>query len=476
MMKTKITLILLLVQSIFLFGQKNIVVQVMDARTQTPLVFANIFFEKSNVGDATDLNGVASFPLKSLLDEKDILECTYIGFENQGLEVFFKNRDTIKITLKPKLVALEEVVVIGKSQKLTGKEVIIESIKRIKENYLSTPSNLKAFYREKLLENDKCIEVNEALCTFYYTKYPQKHYNKKSFRKFYRDRDPFDRILRNNKKDTLLFIGNPQFFKYYNTEKDECYIQTKGISDNHSTYNLRSLFYSGPLALTAIDKVKYLADFLDNKLLNKYAYSRKGATYVNGELCLMIGFQPTGLLKNVFQEWNKKVSFPIYSGTIYVSTENFAIVKFECQLSSIARLNSYKVNSGWQIFPTSLNVEVNYSKNKAGKWYLSTVKSEQFLKKNSSLQFPVLEDYRCLRSLNIYESSTEKIKIFNKEDPHLLKDKLNDELRIFPIEYDEEVWTIFKNDGHYISLTEKELAELESKTNLLEQFKRNSEQ
>ncbi len=471
MIKYKLTPLLLLILPLVTFGQKQLIFHVFDANSKDDLAFANVFLEKNKIGDATDLKGLAKLEIHCQLINIDIVKCTYVGYEDKFIEVNLSEIDTVKISLKPKHIILEEVVVTENNESLTGKELVKAAIKNIKKNYVEKPSNLKAFYREKLVENDKCIEINEALCTFYYTKYPQKGYVKKSFRNYWSNEFRDDHPSRGKVNGILLALGTPQFYKYYNTISDKCYIQTSAISDNLSEHSLNTWITGGPLSLTAIDKVKYLADFLDPKLINQYQYFRKDATYIDNVLCIAVSFKPKILLKSVFQSWNKKVHFPLYSGTIFISTKDFAIVKFESQFSPIARIRNDQLTEPWQIFPKSVIISVDYKRNLANKWYLKSVRTEQVIDRNSSLKWKIPENYNCVRELVITDIIMDNPQNFDNSNKSLFKDMNSAVLRNFRSSYNQELWQAFKTKGHYPTLSVTELEDLEKENSLDYQFK-----
>lgn len=298
-----------------------------------------------------------------------------------------------------------------------------------------------------------------------YTRYPQKGYARKSWRAYWNDVQEVK-----GSKAKLLYIGTPQFFKYYNSVNDKCYVLAKRTSDNLSDHYIRSIISGGPLALTAVDKVKYLADFFDKKLLRKYDYHRKEAVMIDSTLCIAVAFKPVSVLKNVGQPWNKKVEFPLYSGTIYISRSDFSIVKFECQFARNNRTTSYIINEPWQIFPGEIALEVNYKKRPSGKWFLDKVKTKQSFAANSSMKWFIPENYICTREFFVTRINPDHIKI--PENTPLLRDINNAQLRTFTAAFNSAAWAEFDQEGKF-SLTKKERDALEMEVSLEKQFETN---
>lgn len=417
------------------YCQNELNIIVYDSISLEVLPFANAILEDSGRGNSTDLNGFCSIELDQFTRPDEVLACSYIGFKTKRINLKPSIIDTLKIYLMPEAVFIEEVTISGKLEQISGEELIKLAVKNIKHNYSSKSLRLKTFYREKLYENEKLIELNESLNEIYYTGYPQKNYVGKSFRAYW------DEKQNNKLKGSLLYIGFPQFFKYYNTADDKCYVETKRISDNLSKHNTSSYILGGPLALTAMDKVKYLADFVDPNLKHKYEFTRKNALLIDSILCVAIGFKPK-IATKVKQPWDKKIKYPLYSGTIYISKENYAVVKFECQFARRNKTIMYQIEQPWQIYPNTMTLEVNYDQIENGKWLLKSVRTKQYINAFSNIKWKILEDYLCIRELVIT-----KINKDNNNDNTsypLLKDVQGARLRSFSVKNIESKWKEFE--------------------------------
>ena len=205
---------------------------------------------------------------------------------------FQNSQQSLLIKLNPSYIPLDEVTVSSVSMNYSGKELIKLAIKNIKKNYESEKTSLNFFYREKVKQNDTIILANESLGVIQYTKYPQKNYVRKSWRAYWDENFADNNQPRNPTCKKYIAFGTPQFFKYYNTLHDHCYVTNFRKSDPQLVEQIYPSVKGGPLALTSIDKVKYLADFLDPSLQDEYEFVRKEATYIDGTLCIAVGFKP----------------------------------------------------------------------------------------------------------------------------------------------------------------------------------------
>ncbi len=427
---------------------------VYDSISQEVLPFANVMLVNNQKGNATNIEGICTIDLGKNTRTKDTLVCSFIGFTTRKIIIQLPLADTLKINLSSNSKYLKEVLVSKKDERLSGRELVNNAIKNVKENYPVETVELETFYREKLFENNKFIELNESINSIVYTKYPQKGYAKKSFRQYWNSKQEWQK-----EEGFPLWVGLPQFFKYYNTVDDKCYVKTKRVSNNLSESDPKTYSYitGGPLALTAIDKVKYLADFMDPKLLGKYDYYRKNAVLIDGVLCIEVGFKPKVGTKPVHQPWNKKIGFPLYSGTICISKDDFAVVKFECQFSIINKTLGYQVQEPWQIYPTTISVQVKYNQLENGKWILNRVRTNQFIKANPKGKWKVLEDYNCIRELTVFNVQSDLGKA--RSNDKLLRDIESARLRSFTSEYDALIWEEFDKENTY-KLSKKELEEI----------------
>jgi hypothetical protein len=450
-----------------LIAQYSIPVKVQHAVSGNSLAFANLQSVNSGAGASTDLSGRATISLSELPDR---IKCSFIGFQESETLVSSLPADTLIISLEPVIVALQEVEVVARQQSSTGKEMIQEAIRQIKHNYPREEGNARLFYRELVREEGRAILVNEALADLHYTGYPQRNYVRRSWKAYWDDRSFQKRYRSNRECNQFVLIGMAQFFKYYNTLDDQCRITAARKSDNWSVDGRMPIINGGMLDLTAADKVKYLSDFFDPHLIDEYRFEREGAVLLNDEICLVVRFQPKSYHKTVHQPWNKKMQFPIFSGAIYISQDDFAIARFECQLAAAARTESYQLTDPWQIYPSAMSMTVDYERGSDEKWMLSSVETRQFFEANSSSKWVFDKEYECVRSLLVLDRSNQENTAFSDRDERLLKDVFQSNLRDFPVPYKEEDWSHLQEHPLFPPLSESDRMNLEQQSPLSKQY------
>lgn len=450
-------------------AQPYLEVQVTDSHTGAPLAFAHLYLKADGSGAATGLEGTGRIGLKRRGMRKDTLQVSYIGYRDTALEVSLKASAPVKVSLQPEPVMLDMATVSGAASSLTARQIIRKAVRSIRKNYSRDAVYLDVFYRESFLEDDSWAEVNEAAARIYYTRYPQKGYARRSFRRYYKE-DYSGKAA--NRPDTRpLMLTNAQYFKYYNTSQDQCKIIGARLSENLSDKGVSPLVQGGPLGLTAADKMKYLADFFDPKLMDGYHYAKNGAALIDGRPCFVISVKPTEGVKGIHQPWNKKVRYPIFAGTAFIDMESFAVVSFQCQLSSEVDFGGYQKHHAWQYFPDISTVRVDYQES-GGLWFLKRIATRQLVRRHTHGALWMEHDYTLERELWVQKVETEGAAPFDDDDPALFKDQQNAMLARFPDHYDAPFWDSLEQSGRYPPLPAEARRQLEAKTPLARQWNR----
>jgi TonB-linked SusC/RagA family outer membrane protein len=125
-MKTKITLLFILLVSISAFSQDLLVSgTVVSAEDNISVPGANVIVKGTTRGVSTDFDGNYTINVKS----GETLEFSFLGFKSQS--VLITNQTTINIALEPDIASLDEIVLVGygtqKKADLTGSIVTVKS-------------------------------------------------------------------------------------------------------------------------------------------------------------------------------------------------------------------------------------------------------------------------------------------------------------------------------------------------------------
>lgn len=465
--------ILFLLAGFSLSAQNRLSISVVDAASGAPLAFAHCYLQEHKTGTTTDLKGKALLHFPKEGPAKDQLTVTYVGYRDIVLQVQPAEQE-LRIRLQPKPVLLQAAEIKGQAENLSAEEIVRNAIRSIRKNYSRDAVQLHTFYRESFSEAGQLATVDEAIADIYYTSYPRRWFTRRSFRHYYDG--AYEGRGDNRFANHFVLLSNPLYLKYYNTVKDQCKILGCRLSDNSSTEGLHPHVQGGPLALLSQDKVKYRSDFLDPTLRDKYTYAKSSAVMLNGHSCYAITFKPLPGGDPIFQGWHQRIKDPIFSGTIYVDIETFAVVAIRCQLSPLARFDNYKKHRAWQVFPDRNTLSIDYQEQN-GRWFLKNIKTEQHISRAEFLSpgQPVFQrlshNYRLTRQLWV-QGIKPNASPFGEADEQLLHDQRGARLATFPFEYKDSLWQAFEQTDRYPKLSAGEVQSLERKGPLHQQWGR----
>lgn len=122
--------------------------EVVDARDKEPLVGATIVIKGTTKGTITDFDGNFSYTLQGPEIGKTVLEISFVGYEQQSLQV--KDQSVFKILLKEDVNALDEIVVTSSYGTKKLKQEVVGSIANIKTKDIITEQSVVSI--DQLLE------------------------------------------------------------------------------------------------------------------------------------------------------------------------------------------------------------------------------------------------------------------------------------------------------------------------------------
>lgn len=442
-----------------LFGNAQISINgSIKSESNEPLIYANVYLKNYNVLAISNENGNFELKIKKNRVSNDTLIISYIGYETKVIPLFV-NQTKMDLGVIILQLESEQLPTLTISSPPHPKQIIKRAIKKIKKNYSRETEYYGAFYRELMEENDLAIELNEAIVNIEYSGYPSNKFVKKSFREFYKNQTTFK---------SFKSFGNvfmyAQYFPYFISEDDKVFIQYARKSYNFSLFANEPAPYGGPNDLLAFDKVKYLYDFLDPKMLSDYTFKYLGKDIIDGIICYKIEFEPKkSEIEKVFHNYSKEMEFPIYRGIIYINIDDYAILSFKGQNYIEADFSIYNKRGSFK-FPDSEIFYVNYKKNSKGKYYLYKVKSEQTIIKKINYENV---KYKSIRS--IYLSQKENLKELN-DDAEIYYYGVFNSLRNFVGHYDSEYWDYFETQKDFKKLGKEAITNLEASISLKDQY------
>jgi protease II len=459
-MKFVFTFILVFLSIDVLFSQG--IEGVIKNKKGEVLPYASIYLMNAKVGTTSNENGVFELKMSKNIQypRLDTVIVSYIGYETYKKAVYLKNENKkINIILKNTTNQLAEF----KVEALTyypPEQLIRLAIKNTKKNYYRKTTLTNGFYREIIKEEEDWIVLNEAAIQLKYAPYPQKGFIRQAFHAYYK----YD-YLPWNLSPSTPFVHMHRFTSFIPIQKDQVNVVSSRVSLDHSKHGVASSPVGGPGDLVALDKIKYLYDFFDPKLIKQYNYKLVDEEYHNGEKCYVVDFYPKkSFEKKIYQALNKKMKYPIYLGRIYIAAKTFSVVKFQCQFANSVDFSIYQYNGRVGLgIPDFLKITVDYKKYN-NRWMLHTVETEQQKIKTIGSKNKL---YTCLRSLKLEEPQEKEIS-FKRDSIGFITKSM--QLRSFYNKYNEQFWNKYEKTNSYLQLSKAVKEDLEKKSSLEKQF------
>lgn len=171
-MEAKMTFVLIFIVIFSAFGQSTAINgRIINSETAKPIPFVNISCQ-THSGEGTITNEDGRFTLNSRGSNCKFI-ISHLGFVNQ--EIRTSASKELKIVLIPTEVSLNEVELFG--PKLSGREIVVKAIDRLKENHQVEPINYKIFNRvinydldsliHSIIEFSATIHQSKGLTTTY---------------------------------------------------------------------------------------------------------------------------------------------------------------------------------------------------------------------------------------------------------------------------------------------------------------------
>ena len=133
---------------------------IVDSKTNSPLIFATISVQGSNVATVTNLDGEFILKVTKAITDPN-LEIMYIGYNNKVIplnELRTEGRNN-NIQLDQAVIPIQEVVI----KPVTPEEILQAVIYNISQNYTEESNLMTSFYRETIRRNRNYVSIAEAV-------------------------------------------------------------------------------------------------------------------------------------------------------------------------------------------------------------------------------------------------------------------------------------------------------------------------
>lgn len=301
---------------------------VTNVISEMPLSYASVMVEGTNISSVTNADGEFMLKVPIRFKNNNVM-ITYIGFQNERVKVADFSNEIRTIKMRIAEVGLSEVRIVFKD----AEDLMRTVFDLKKENYVTEPTLMTAFYRETIKLRKTYVSLLEAVVDVY--KYPVTS-AREDLASLYKVRKKTDYT----KVDTLVLklAGGP-----YNT--------------------------------LYLDVMKYLDYTFTHQVFNNFEFKSSPTTMVDNHPVYVVEFKQ-----------KPYVSEPMFYGKLYVDAVNLAMFSatYDMNLEDAERSTSLFVLSK----PEAAHVEVvkaHYAVNyllRDGKWYMSYGRAELNFKVN----------------------------------------------------------------------------------------------
>ena len=356
--------------------------KIQDIDSREPLIFATIAVKGVNVATVSNNEGEFLLKIAKGLPVSKI-EVSHVGYKNLEVEISSLKPKKNVLQLQTATVPLDQINIYP-----LDPDFLVRSIlKKVGENYSTTPNMMEGFYRETIRKNRTYVAISEAVVNIHKSGYKQAKTDQVQIFKGRKSQDV-------KKMDTLLFK-----------------------------------LQGGPTTTLLLDVIKNPYNLLSEDFSHSYDFSLKSITKINEKLHYVIEFNQ-----------KKEVDIPLYYGLLYVETENLALTsaKFSLNLKNpdeASRMFIRRKPAGVKVTPTSADYIVNYHET-GGKWYFNYARGEINFKCNWKKKL-FNTNYSAMTEIAITDRDDSNIVRFNRHEKFKANQVMVDEIGNFA---DKNFW------------------------------------
>jgi len=350
-----ICILLLLSSSISLYSQ-DIIGKVIDQETQEPIPYVSVVLNDAN-GTISNEEGNFSISIANHTLKNDSVYFSSIGYKTKA--ILLQTTKNTTISLEPEILELSNVYVSGK--KLPVIEIIEKIKSNLAKNYSNSSTKQRFFMREsfkqyykKLVLNFKESSIkeiskklidsmvstipkrtsyyNETIGDYYsnternYKKLQiiktSKLYHENQEESFDKLQNKFIKVLNANVKPNSYLKVKSGFFGT-KIGVDSIVNSAKNFDEIEQEYEQKNYFNSRKKSIELLSKNVFYNEETEINVIQssgKYNFTKKDFTYIDNELVYIIEFAP-----------KRSKGF---KGTLYVNTDDFAIMRLDYNNSS----------------------------------------------------------------------------------------------------------------------------------------------
>lgn len=356
--------------------------QILDAKTNKPIIFASVGINNTTIGTISNKNGRFNLKIKKKLKDST-LYIANLAYETLLVPISkLKNyKNTFKLT--ENLVSIQEVII----RSHDPLKILEKAIENIKKNYYNKVSNLTAFYREGVFKKDEIMNFSEAVIKIYKAPYKAS-------------------------------IGSEKI----------SVVKSRKITNINNTDTLLVKLKGGLHSGLKLDIIKHPVNFLLNINTNNYSYKITDIVNYGNKLAYVISFKQ-----------KEKTKTTLYKGEIIIETKSLTIIacNFEYNFNASEKKIGFIIKKNGKIKSKTLSAkyQISYKLNN-DKYMLNHVRADIEIKIKSKKQSFYTKHHIFLETV-VFNIDTINIKKFNKK----ITEKRNNIFIDNKYSYDAKFWS-----------------------------------
>jgi len=335
---------------------------ILDDASGEPLPFATIGLK--NIGRGTVTNTGGGFGLKIAPDYlNDTLLVSYLGYMGREIPVMQALGNNFTIRMTREFISIPEIII----RTQVPQEIIYKSYSAISRNYGNSPALLTGFYREVVMKKQELQTYSEAIISIYKSAYTGS-----------------------------LFGDQIKVLK------------SRKIENVDRTDTLAVRLKAGLSTCLELDGVRNTFDFMARESMADYNYRITDIFFYNEESAYVIDF-----------EQKEGVELPLYRGSMYINTDDFAILHadFELHPRYINKMKDSFVSGssrGFDTWPLTVKYSASYRKVN-GRYFLSHVRGDLvFTSKKKKKLFS--SQFNVFFELAVTDMNIKNVSRFDREE------------------------------------------------------------
>lgn len=355
--------------------------KLIDSKKEIPIRYASISVLSLPIGTISNDDG--EFLLKIHPDNiYDTIVISCMGYSQISTPAFTILDEDVFI-MNPISIRIKEVRVTS----TTPHKLLANIRSNYTQNYSSSTKLMTGFYRETVKQDEKYINVSEAVMEVLKAPYSNTI------------RSDVVRLLKGRKSPDV------QPFQWINFK-----------------------LQGGPFTITKLDVIKTMERFIDKDFEELHNYHISKVIWYKNHPVYVLEFEPTSVL-----------TFPAFKGEMYVHRETFAIVhvNFKLTKNSLREAESAMIRKkprGIKAHPTYVQYNVNYMKFQ-GKWHLATAQASVKIKIRSKRD-RLNSEFHSISDMLITNIQETDLKRFTKIESFKQRDIFVEMID----NYDEQFW------------------------------------